>query len=132
MDFSNKTYEELVRELNRLENKYDEISDECAEEGISYNEFCKRAHDVKKDIYFISKYVRLKKDAIVEFGKEWDANIYTIEQFISLVKNGGFVDSDGYGYYATDNGKSDIIIYPSDIIENIYRKDFTHIIWFNR
>ena len=76
--------------------------------------------------------MRLKKDATVEFGKNWDGDTYTLDEFISRVNGGAFIDDDGYGYYATDNGKSDITVYPSDIKENIYRNDFTHIIWFNR
>ena len=28
--------------------------------------------------------------------------------------------------------KSNIEIIPSDILENIYRNDFTHVIWMNR
>lgn len=132
MDYSNKTYEELVKEEERLYDRYNEMSDECANEGLSYKDFCKRAKDVKEQLYFIGKYMRLKKSPTVEYGKEWKGDLYTLERFIDLVKNGGFIDDDGFGYYATDDVKSDITIYPSDIMENIYRKDFTHIIWFNR
>lgn len=132
MDYSNKTYEELVKEEERLCDKYNEMSDECANEGLSYKDFCERAKDVKEQLYFIGKHMRLKKSPTVEYGKEWKGDLYTLERFIDLVKNGGFIDDDGFGYYATDEVKSDITIYPSDIMENIYRKDFTHIIWFNR
>ena len=42
------------------------------------------------------------------------------------------MDSDGYGYYATESAKSDVHIMPSDVIENIIRDDFSHVIWFNK
>lgn len=132
MDFSKKGYKELLIEEENLLEKYDLISDECAKEGVSYNEFCERAKDVKEKLYFISKYIRLKKDPTVEYGKSWQGNKYTLEKFKSMVESGGFIDYDGYGNYATEDAKSDIVIMPSDIIENIYRKDFSHIIWFNR
>jgi hypothetical protein len=131
-DFSNKTYAELLREEEHLEEQYENISRQCVEEGLKYDEFCERAYDVKESLYFISKEIRLKKDPTMEFGKHWQGDTYTLSKFIEMVKSGGFIDSDGYGYYATDNGKSDITIIPSDIMENKYREDFTHIIWFNR
>jgi hypothetical protein len=45
---------------------------------------------------------------------------------------GGFIDYDGIGNYATNTQMSNIEIYPSDIKSGTYRKDFTHIVWFNR
>ena len=55
-----------------------------------------------------------------------------MEAFIELVNDGIFTVDDGFGYYATEDAKSDIYIYPSDIQEKIYRSDFTHIIWLNK
>lgn len=132
MNYKDKTEIELLREEERLEEQLDTISDECVKEGLSYDEFRKRAYDVKKALYFISKELRLRKAPTVEFGKHWQGDTFTMEEFIDAVNSGLFVDSDGYGYYATDNGKSDIYIYPSDIKENMYRNDFTHVIWFNK
>ena len=132
MDYSKKTYDELVKEESRLDDEYEKISDECAKEGLSYQEFSIKAKPVKETLYFISKYLRLKKTPSLEYGKEWKGDLYELEKFISMVRNGGFIDDDGWGYYATETTKSDISIYPSDISENIYRTDFTHIIWFNR
>ena len=63
-------------------------------------------------------------------------NLYTIENFIGTCKFGGFVDSDGSGDYAKEiDGKmmrSNIDIYPSDIKHKSIRKDFTHVIWYNK
>lgn len=132
MDYSKKTYDELVKEESILDDEYEKISDECAKEGLSYQEFSIKAKPVKEKLYFISKYLRLKKTPSLEYGKEWKGDLYELEKFISMVRSGGFIDDDGWGYYATETTKSDINIYPSDISENIYRTDFTHIIWFNR
>ena len=56
IDYSAKTYEELQREQDRLEERYESIQDDCLKEGVSYIDFCERAHDVKEKLYFISKY----------------------------------------------------------------------------
>lgn len=57
----------------------------------------------------------------------------TLKEFISACKCGGFINYDGFGYYATETEQSDIEIYPSDITKNKnYRKDFTHVKWYNR
>ena len=132
MDYSLKSYEELVREEEALDNEYNKLSDECANEGLSYQEFKEKATPIRQKIYFVSKYKRLKQSPSLEYDKEWNGNVFTIEQFIERSESGSFMDYDGYGYYATHNAKSDILIYPSDILEHIYRDDFTHIIWFNR
>lgn len=132
MDYSNKTYKELVKEEDELSEEFDLILDNCAKEGLSYIEFCDRAKNVKERLYFISKYRRLKQNPTIEYGKEWLGDTFTLEKFIELVNDGLFIDSDGYGYYATEDAKSDVYIYPSDIKEELYRSDFTHIIWFNK
>ena len=56
----------------------------------------------------------------------------TFEDFKGCVDCGGFIDYDGYGYYATEIQQSDIVIYPSDVREGKHRKDFTHVMWYNR
>ena len=131
MDYSNKTYKELVKEEDELKEEFDLMLDNCAKEGLPYFEFCDRAKDIKEKLYFVSKYRRLKQTPTVEYGKEWRGDIFTLEKFIELVNDKNFTDFDGYGYYATEDAKSDVYIYPSDIKEKLYRSDFTHIIWFN-
>ena len=49
-----------------------------------------------------------------------------------MCKDGWLIDYDGCGNYATEDKISDIIIYPSDIIDKTYRKDFDYVIWFNK
>lgn len=56
----------------------------------------------------------------------------TIEKFIDYCNSGMFIDSDGSGYYATKDQQSNIPIYPSDVKARKYRKDFSHVVWFNK
>ena len=132
MDYKDMTVEQLDREKERLKSRYNEIEDQCVHDGLSWDEFCKKAKKEREGLYFIDKYKRLKKDPIVEYGKEWKGDTYTMEEFKKMVNDGIFTDDDGYGYYATETSKSDVFIYPSDITENLIRVDFSHVIWFNK
>lgn len=132
MDYINNSYEELIKERNKLETEYNALSDDCAKKGVSYMDFKEQATPIRQKLYFIEKYIRLKQSPTIDYGKEWNGDIIPIEKFIELSENGSFMDYDGIGYYSVDNAKSDITACPSDFIENIYRKDFTHIIWFNK
>lgn len=102
------------------------------QKGLSYEEFCNQSRNVKEKLYFIGKYKRLKQDPTVEYGKEWQGETIELENFIKLAKSGSIEDSDGYGYYATETSKSDILIMPSDVKENLIREDFSHVIWFEK
>ena len=132
MDYSTKSYDELLREEERLKEKLKKIEEQCLKDGLPFDAFEKKAKKEAEDLYFIGKYKRLRVQPTIEYGKEWRGDYYTIEQFKDMVKNDLFVDEDGYGYYATVNSKSDIPILPSDVKENIIREDFTHVIWFGR
>ena len=132
MDYSKMNIDELLREEEKLEERYTEIEDECLKEGATFAEFQKRAKKEKEGLYFIDKYKRLLQDPIVEYGKEWKGDTYTMDEFKEMAKQKMLVDSDGYGYYAAGSAKSDVEIYPSDVLENIIREDFSHVIWFNR
>lgn len=59
-------------------------------------------------------------------------DLMTIEEFADCCHSGGFIDYDGSGNYATEDKESNISIYPSDIIADKYRKDFTHVVWYNK
>ena len=131
MDYSKMDWNALTKEENKLRAKYNEIEEECVKQGLNFEEFCEKAKNEREGLYFIRKYKRLLVNPTVEYGKEWKGELYTIEQFKEMVKNGELTDEDGYGYYATQTSKSDLIIEPSDILENIVRDDFSHVIWFN-
>lgn len=59
-------------------------------------------------------------------------DVMSLKEFVDCVKDGGFIDYDGYGYYVKDNKESNVMIIPSDIEKKRVRKDFDKIIWFNR
>lgn len=59
-------------------------------------------------------------------------SVMSLADFIECVKEGGFIDYDGFGSYVKDNRESNISIYPSDIDNNVIRPGFDTIIWYNR
>jgi hypothetical protein len=59
-------------------------------------------------------------------------HIFTMEDFLDCVNCGGFIDYDGFGYYATKNVCIEKPIYPSDVKAGDFDASFSHIIWFNR
>lgn len=122
----------LKKEEERLKAKYSEIEDDCIKKGLPFSEFVDLAHKEAEGIYLIDKYKRLLQDPIVTYGKEWKGDTMTLDEFKNSVKSGMLTDDDGYGYYATETSKSDVIIMPSDVKENLIREDFSHVIWFNK
>lgn len=66
-----------------------------------------------------------------------------IEHWLSSVTAGELIDYDGFGEYATAFEKSGMHVYPSDvcrrnpdgsyeIIREMVKTGFTHIVWYNR
>lgn len=129
---NNETYEKLEKEHEKLIAEIDKMMDDSAKEGIPWEDFIIKAKDIYEKIYFISRKMRLTKAPTLEYNKEWKGDTFTIEEFKNLCNNNTFTDEDGIGYYATYNAKSDVEAMPSDFIDNEYRTDFTHIIWFNK
>lgn len=125
-----------VSELERIRDisiaRRDAIMDSCVKRGVSFDEYEKEAMDEVEKIYFIDKFIRKKKEPAIEYGKKWKGRKYTFNDFIKDSNNGTLADTDGIGYYATADGKSDIKIMPSDVKENIYRNDFSHVQWFEK
>ena len=132
MEYSDMDMNALNREEERLRDKYKTIEEDCLKKGLSFEDFQKAAHEEAEGLYLISKYKRLLQDPIVEYGKEWKGDLLTMEAFKKMVNANMLTDYDGFGYYATETSKSDVQVYPSDVLENLIRDDFSHVMWFNK
>lgn len=132
MDYKKFTYDELLVKYDSLKEKRSDLMNECAKAGVPFEEFVNKAKDISEDLYYISREMRMKQSPTMEYGKTWKGDTYMMELFIELCKTRQLTDDDGYGYYATENAKSDVLALPSDFENDEYRKDFTHIIWFNK
>lgn len=132
MNYKNYTYEELNDRYLVISEKRDSLMDECAKSGLPFNEYVEKAKELTEEIFLIRREMRLKEIPTMEYGKTWNGDIFTIEKFLNLCKTHQIVDDDGVGYYATENAKSNVIACPLDFEDDEYRKDFTHVIWFNK
>ncbi len=133
-----------VLEALKLELKhYQEIRDKeltnmynMAEKDIPYQEakeWYLNQPGYKKCIELDQK-IRILEEVHLEPFDKYDNNIYTLKQFVSMCEGGEFIDYDGFGVYANKKKKmkTDIKVYPSDITSGKYRKDFLHVVWYNR
>ena len=129
-------YKELSKLLNKRFSKFD---DEWFSKKDTANiSFFKYKNERKKvggeeliELNKIERKIRLIRPyELSELPKYGD--LMPLEDFISCVKMGGFIDYDGFGNYVKDGMISDIEIIPSDVLNNSVRTDFNEIIWFNR
>ena len=61
--------------------------------------------------------------------------VLTIAEFLENVKDGFFIDNDGFGKLAASGLKSNIIIFPSNAEETLSKHknvNATHIVWYNK
>ncbi len=60
------------------------------------------------------------------------ADVMPISVFREAVLGGGFIDYDGFGFYATGIQESDILVTPSTFLNQDPPKWATHVSWYNR
>jgi len=122
---------QLETEMDSLIDKIKEIQTESINKGLSWDEYQNAAKQYIKAHSAKSRELRTLVVPVMEAIPKYGDHM-TLKDFIKNVKSGGFIDYDGSGNYATETQMSDITIYPSDINSGVYRKDFSHIVWFNR
>lgn len=125
-----QTEEELKKSLIEVENEYDSVYENIPE-GLSYVEVQEILKPVSSKIKEISCKLRMIKEPVYDDLPDY-GDIMSLKDFVKNVKDGGFIDYDGYGYYIKGDKMTDIIIKPSDVGFKSIRKDFDKIIWFNR
>jgi len=124
------TYSDYKKEFEKLNKELLLQEDECAKNGLSFDEMFEKTKDIRIQLFKISQEMRLVQEPTMVFDKQWNGEYYTLEEFVRTCEMNGFTDEDGCGYYATENGKSNIPIYPSDVLDDKVRNDFSHVIWF--
>jgi hypothetical protein len=80
-----------------------------------------------KSILFNHRFVRsenMLKD-IPMTGKHWP-----MQRFVRDCLSGFLIDYDGYAYYATKDGMTDIKLLPSDVLDNEVDNSYKYVVWF--
>ena len=125
-----KTYAQWRQEYNVLEIENLEAEERCAKEGDDWFVMLNKTSEIKKKMAVADKMMRKLQEPSLTYNKKWKGKKMELEDFIAASVAKEIVDTDGEGYYATETAKTDIIVRPSDIIENIYRTDFPYVLWF--
>jgi hypothetical protein len=133
-----KRIEELDNILEKKQKEWWNIEDKT----INWNEYCKFREPEISEIVVLEREKRmlmipkLSEPMKSNLNGKVIATLYTIKEFITNCKCGGFIDYDGFGNYVKYvDGKmmgSNINIFPSDVKNKKIRKDFTHVLWYNR
>jgi RNA polymerase-binding transcription factor DksA len=139
-----QVFEKLTdKEIERLENRMNEISTKVwdlqaaavdADETVLRDQkrWGEIGADLIKEQARLSRHLRLNRDPKMSKIDSDLGDRMSLEEFLKCVACGGFIDYDGYGHYVRGDQESDIAIYPSDVVNNAVRPDFTEIIWYNR
>lgn len=70
----------------------------------------------------------IANDPIPDYGE-----LMTMKEFVDCCKMGGFIDYDGWGYYATSEAINEQkTIIPSHVMKGRYDKAYSHVLWVNR
>ena len=102
-------------------------------DNLDYAEYDKRVKEIFVESSELSREYRLIKTPVMKDADDFDKEcLEPFDGFVACCKHGGFIDYDGSGEYGTATQKSGISIYPSDIKAGKYRKDFTHVYWYNK
>lgn len=127
-----KTYAQYKEEYRQLEIENMEKEDQCAKDGVPWNEMLVKTRNIKEKMAEIDKKMRKIQEPTLTYNKKWKGKKILLDDFISASLAKEITDTSGEGYYAAETAKTDIKIYPSDIIENIYRTDFPYVLWFEK
>lgn len=118
--------EKLVEHLNKTDNPPKGL------DFMQYMEWSKKHWEGANKLRLEINLNIPKEDIEMKSLDKCDGDVFNMEDFKENVEYGAFIDSDGDGYYGTETHESNISVSPSDIRNGTYRKDFTHIIWYNK
>lgn len=130
--------EDLIRRMNQAEEKGDKLKEKFDKKWFKKKDILDKWEEYSKTVEnFFVEYYELKREYDLKRKPKMSelahyGDLFTIEEFSEYCITGGFIDYDGFGLYANKTQQSDISVKPSSFIKYPQRKDFTHIIWFNR
>lgn len=124
-----KTYAQWKQEYETLKLENAEREEQCAKDGNTWQEMLLKTKGIKDKMAYADKMMRKLQEPTLTYNKKWKGVKMELNKFIELAKAREIIDTDGEGYYSTETAKTDVIIRPSDIIEDIYRTDFPYVQW---
>ena len=132
--YENLSFEDLDKKKNELLNKCDELWEKYGGKG-TWEWYCKKCESTWNDYDSVLCQWILKvpiEKANTTPLKTCCGHLFTIDEFKSCCKAGGFIESDGEGYYVKDGQEYDIPARPLFFARDYIRVDFTHVMWYNK
>lgn len=132
--YQNLSFKELDKKENELLNKCDELWHKYGGRG-TWEWYCKKCEATwnEYDSVLCQWILKHPLEGISTHPTEDSCgHLFTIEDFRNWCKVGGFIESDGEGYYVKDNLEYDIPARPLFFAHDYIRQDFTHIMWYNK
>ncbi len=123
------TKEELKSKVEELMEACGSIQDEYIEAGKSWEEYCQNP-TVRECWKTVAEYRLVQDYTLRPIKDNWGMHM-TLEEFKRAARI-FFSDYDGSGYYATEKEVSNVPCVPSEICNGYVRKDFTHVMWYNK
>ena len=121
---------ELEAKRDRLYEEVQAIEDKYIAEGKSWDEYRKNP-TVMEYWKTIAEYRLVQDYTLKPIEDKNFGEFMTLEEF-KRAAGVFFSDYDGSGYYATETEISNIPCVPSEICDGYIRKDFTHVMWYNK
>lgn len=122
-----KKFNKLTEKYNMLCEAYREKEKECSKSGLSWEDFVNETRALKTSIFELEKEIRKEQPIGYEVAKDWNGKIITLDEFINESKDGAINDATAVYYYSDGKTKTDVRVYPSDILAEIFRDDLSHV-----
>ena len=130
---------ELNKKIKELQNKADIALGKAEEKmdnaPLNNRQAYEAAHDkAYREYSKIMREIKLIEPIVYEDTPSY-GDLMTIDSFEQCCKDGGFIDYDGYGNYATAFKMSNKTIRPSQVVNGtklFNNPEFTHVVWFNK
>lgn len=130
-DYSHLTLEQIQEKIDKNDKELQKIWDE--DDGSSYDRYCKKCEPYWNDNDALYAAQSLKEVPEMRPFRPIDKKcLMDINTFKDCCKCGGFMDDDGFGYYATETEVSNIEAVPSAFVVGKIRQDFTYVCWYNK
>ena len=126
-----KRIKQLDHELDLLRTEYVKNTCGMGQTEGSFSGFEAVGSEQVKELNGLSRKLRLHKELTFE-SLDSNGDHMLMGDFIEDAISGGFIDYDGFGFYATEAQQTNGLIYPSDVVMGEFKREFTHIKWYNR
>ena len=121
-----------IEELRKKVEEYEEKFDELWYAGLSPDEWYEKVTALDKECRPVYGEFHMLNDQYELHDNPGIGTRMTVQHFMECCEVGGFINSDGEGYYATELQESDIPANPAEIVLGFVRKDFPYVVWYNK